>query len=388
MAICSFLGHSRIYDVGLYSGILKAVGQVVKQVAEVEFVFDRQTHFHFLCLCAVLETRQRNPEKLVKVTFISRNDVNEQEWQYPGINGFPFCIFDKIIKLPELTCPINKAHIEWRRERRELVDRSDFLVCYEYPDLWDDGFELYKHALRSPTLTVFNVANDKTAQYIKDSIVKLETKQQYIIQAIKSGKSYSTIGAEFGVSGGAIRDKDKKGRRSLRLYAEERYKQLDADYKSPPPICAIVLPAKMDGVDERRFRQVVTFLTKYMGVDKFLVEHMNCHSQFVDCLLRMKSIRRFRVELVTHYPDSIATTWGSTTEGFVPPFDGVDNIDSEGKTLKSKYHQALSSMLNRCEFAICKGAMDSDLAALRIIKKHKKLKVFDLGISQEHYSPK
>ena len=89
------------------------------------------------------------------------------------------------------------------------------------------------------------------------------------------------------------------------------------------------------------------------------------------------------MELVTHYSDSVATTWGSTTEGFVPPFDGVDNIDSDGKTLKSRYHRALSSMLDRCEFAICKGMMDSDLTALRIIKKHRKLKVFDLGISQE-----
>ena len=62
MVTCSFLGHSRIYDVGLYSGILKAVGRVVKQDAEIEFLFDRQTQFHSLCLCAVLETRQRNPE--------------------------------------------------------------------------------------------------------------------------------------------------------------------------------------------------------------------------------------------------------------------------------------------------------------------------------------
>ena len=388
MVTCSFLGHSRIYDVGLYSGILKAVGRVVKQAAEIEFLFDGQTQFHSLCLCAVLETRQRNPEKRVKITFISRTDIEEQERRYPGVNGLPSCIFDKIIKLPELTCPMDKAHIEWRRERRELVDRSDFLVCYEYPDLWDDGLEIYKHALRCPTLTVFNVANDKTARYIKDSIARLETKQQYVMQAVKNGKSYGALSAEFGVSSGTIREKDRRARRSLRLYAEERYRQLDAGYKSPPVICAVVLPARMDEVDERRFRQVVAFLTKYMGVDKFLVEHMNRHSQFVECLLEMRSARGFRVELVTHYPDSIATTWGSTTEGFVPPFDGVDNVDSEGKTLKSRYHRALSSMLDRCGFAVCKGPMERDLAAMRMIKRHRKLKVFDLGVSQEHDSPK
>ncbi len=189
MVTCSFLGHGRLYDEGLYPSILEAVNQVVNRDTEIEFVFDRQTHFQFLCLCAVLETRQHNPGKLLKITFMSRNDINEQEWEYPGINGFPFCIFDKIIKLPELTCPINKAHIKWRRERRKLVDYSDFLACYEYPDLWDDGFEMYKHALRCSTLTIFNVANDKTAQAIKEDIARLETKQQYIIQAVKSGKS-------------------------------------------------------------------------------------------------------------------------------------------------------------------------------------------------------
>lgn len=388
MGICSFLGHNCIYDVGLYHSILKVVKQIVKQDTETEFVFDRQTQFHSLCLCAVLEARQRYSEKRVKITFISRNDMDEQERLYPGINRFPFCVFDKIIQLPELTCPVSKAHFEWRRERRALVDHSDYLVCYEYPDLLDDSIEIYDYALRSSTLTIFNVVNDKTSQYIKDSIVKLDTKQQYIIHAKKNGKGYSTIGAEFGVSREAIRGQDKKGRRKLRRYAEERYKQLSADCKCASPICAVILPAKIDEGDEQRLGQVVAFLTQYMGVNKFLVEHMNCHSQFVDYLLRIKYIGRFRVELVTHYPDSIATTWGSTAEGFVPPFDGVDNIDTEGKTLKSRYHRALSSMLERCEFAICKGETYSDLTALRIIRRNRKLKVFDLGISQEHCSPK
>lgn len=209
--------------------------------------------------------------------------------------------------------------------------------------------------------------------------------QQYIIYTLWTGHSYSYIAETLSVSSSSIHNKDSKSRRLLREYACERFKaQYKVQAPTALPSCAIVLPSKMDEEDERQFRQVVEFLTLQMGVSKFLVEHFNCHSQFVNCLLRMKNIRQFRVELVTHYSDSIATTWGSTSEGFVPPFDGVVNIDSSVKQLKPRYLRALSDLLNRSDYAIYKGTADSDPATFRQIQRHKQLKVFNLGRSVEH----
>lgn len=383
---CTFLGHYDLYDWGLYPRILKAVESVVAEGSEIEFIFDRHSSFQFLSLVAILEVRQHNPAKRLYTTFISENNIDEQ-WQKSSsmwLEGlFPSCVFDKIILLPEKTSELKKLHFQWRRDKRDLINRSDFLICYEYPDLRDHYCDLYEYAIRQRRLTVLNVAKEETAQTIIKSMEELETKEQYIIRSVKDGKSYTALGAEFGVTCEAIRAKDYKARIKLRNFARARSKRERREHKMPPLTCAVVLPTKMDKVDEKRFRQVVHFLEMQMGVTTFLVEHLNCHSEFVDCLFRIRGVKRFRVELVTHYSDSVATTWGSTTEGFVPPFDGVDNIDLDGKTLKSRYHRALSSMLDRCEFAICKGTMDSDLTALRIVKKHRKLKVFDLGISQE-----
>lgn len=386
---CSFLGHEQLYDLELYPSILKAVERVVAQDTEIEFIFDKHNPFQFLCLAAILEARQHHPEKRLTTAFISDNSIDE-DWQEHGwmwMGPFPSCAFNKTIQRPKKTAELNKLHVEWRRDKRELIDLSDFLISYEYPDLQDHYYDLYKYGMRQRGLTVINVAKDETAQAIKDSIERLTTKEQYIVQSLKNGKSYKALGDQFGVTGEAIRVKDHRARAQLRKFAWERITKESREHKRPPQTCAVVLPSKMDEVDERRFRQVVHFLIKQMGVTTFLVEHLNCHSEFVDCLLKIRGARRFRVELVTHYSDSVATTWGSTTEGFVPPFDSVINIGSEAKQLRSRYLRALMAMLKRCDFAICKSMIDSDPYIFRQIRMRKNLKVFDLGISQERVRP-
>lgn len=389
MVTCSFLGHEHLYDLELYPSILKAVKRVVAQDTEIEFIFDKHNPFQFLCLAAILETRQHNPEKRLTTTFISDNNFDEvwQEhgWMWTGL--FPSCAFDKVIQRPKKAAELNKLHVEWRRDKRDLINRSDFLICYEYPDLRDHYCDLYEYSLRKRRLTVLNVVTDETAQAIIKSMDGLVTKEHYIVQSVKNGKSYTAIGAEFGVTGEAIRAKDHKARAQLRQFAWERIRKERHRYKRPPQTCAVVLPTKMDELDEKRFRQVVHFLTKQMGVTTFLVEHLNCYSEFVNCLLKIRGVSRFRVELVTHYSDSVATTWGSTTEGFVPPFDGVINIGSEVKLLKTRYHRALLALLKRSDYAICKSTTDSDPYIFHQIRRHKNLKVFDLGISQERVRP-
>ena len=262
------------------------------------------------------------------------------------------------------------------------MDRSDFLICYEYPDLRDHDCALYEYALRRRGLTVLNVAADETAQAIVKSMDGLDATAQYVIQSVKNGKSYTALGAEFGVTGEAMRAKDHKARAQLRRFAWDHIRKERQGHKPPPQTCAVVLPANMDETDEKRFRQVVQFLVRQMGVTTFLVEQLDCRSEFVDCLWKLRGMMRFRVELFTHYSDSVATAWGSTTEGFVPPFDGVINIGSEAKLPKTRYHRALLALLKQSDFAICKSMIDSDPSVLRQIRKRKHLKVFDLGISQ------
>lgn len=376
MTICSIFGHDNLYDLDLYPIILKAIKKVVSQNIEVTFVFDKQTQFTALCLVAILEARQRNPDKRLNTAYFTRSALEEVKLQPFSADLFPSFIFDTIIQLPDVTCDLSKAPFEWRREKKALINHSNYLICYEYSALHDHYFDIYESAFKRADLTVYNVIKQETAQAILDSVNMLETKQQYIFKSLKTGKSYQSIGSEFGVSGATVRSKDMKGRRILRAVAEERYTQLLRERaSSPSPVCAIILPTKMDKEDELRFRQVIDFLDRHMGVGAFLVEHLNCHSDFVRYLLQIKPFRRFRVNLFTH--------WGSTTEEFVPPFDGVINVGSEARQLKIRYTQALSAMLRQCDFAICKSTIDSDTATFRQIQKHKNLKVFNLGVSQE-----
>lgn len=388
MVTCSFFGHETLYDWDLYPRILKAIQHMAAQDTEIEFVFDRYSPFQFLCLSAILEARQRSPDKRLKTTLLTRYDLNELWRRFPWGPLFPSCAFDKVIHLPEAPEAHRKQPWAWRREKRALLDRSGFLIGYEYPDLRDTLYDSYEYALRRSGLTVIDVTARETAQAIRDHIKTLETTKQYILHAREAGKSHRAIGAELGLTGPSVREKELQARRTLRRFAEQRFHHQRAARKGGPASCAIVLPARMDEVDELRFRQAVAFLTLQMGVTRFLVEQFNCRTPFVDCLLQMKQAKRFRVELVTHYSDSVATTWGSTTEGFVPPFDGLTNMDSPLKQQGARYFRALSALLAQSDYLICKSTIDGDPAIFRQFQKHKRLRVLNLSISQEHSRPK
>lgn len=144
VVICSFMGHDKEYDLKLKGNLSKAIQKVVKLYAEIEFVFYKQTRFNFLCLAAVLEARQRNPQKRIVLTLITRDNST------PILQSerFPLCVFDKVICLPhvEEVADKSKWYLEWKKAEREIIKNSDCIVCYAYPDLRDSFNDMYEFA--------------------------------------------------------------------------------------------------------------------------------------------------------------------------------------------------------------------------------------------------
>ena len=197
MVTCTFMGHEEEYDLNLKENLARAVQRVVRLDSKIEFVFQRNTHFNFLCLAAALEARQRNPKKEIVLTLIACG--GSAPIMESGL--LPLCAFDKVVRLPPAAegAGRGKQYPEWKKAEREMLRKSDCLICYVYPDLRDSFNDLYEFAMRQPELAVFNAADPDTADAIRrEGVARLEADRQYIVRALWKGESYSPSGKRLG----------------------------------------------------------------------------------------------------------------------------------------------------------------------------------------------
>lgn len=386
--ICSFLGHSEMYDLGLFDRIKQTLYSIVRKNSKIEFLFQNDYHpFYFLCLAAVLEAKARFSHKSVTITFIGEN--NEPPYRWLNIlNGqlFPPCVFDRQIVLP--TTDGTKFVQAWKRTDREIIRLSNYLICYVYPDLADSFNDLYKFAVRQSKTTLFSVASTETAQFIRESVTRLTTIQQYIVCELENGKSYSSIGKALGITGQGARGKDHKGRKLLRTLARERFnQQCVADGPIPPAACTVLMPNTADKLtpeEEDVFKGIIYFLMRQLHVSIFLVEQNNVYSSYV-WLLRRITEGAARIIVATHFMASELVDWESVTHRYVPPYDEVLNIDPQVKMRRAQYFRTLDTIMKRSEYIVCKldSAYSKNVGLKKKITKHKHLKIFDLSNPQE-----
>lgn len=80
MAICTFLGHTGVYDNGLYKKLSNAVCQITQQQDEIEFLIYSRGYFYALCLAASLEAKQQSPRRRLLFCFLSFFQSNIRSW--------------------------------------------------------------------------------------------------------------------------------------------------------------------------------------------------------------------------------------------------------------------------------------------------------------------
>lgn len=385
---CSFLGHSELYDLGLFERVKQAVYSVVRKNGETEFLFQNDYYpFYFLCLAAVLEVKARFSHKSVTITFIGEKNELPDRWLNILSGGlFPPCVFDRQIVLP--TTDGTRFVQEWKKADREIIRLSDYLICYIYPDLGDSFNDLYKFAVRQSRTTLLNVAATETAQFIRENITQLTTIQQYIIYELENGKSYSSIGKALGITGQGTRGKDHKGRKLLRTLAREHFnQQCAADGPIPPAACTVLMPNMAERLtleEEDVFKRIIYFLMRQLHVSMFLVEQNNVYSSYV-WLLRRITEDKARIVVATHFITPELVDWESVIHRYVPPYDEILNIDPQVKVRRAQYFRTLDAIMKRSEYIVCKldSTYSKNVGLEKKIAKHKHLKIFDLSNPQE-----
>ena len=272
----------------------------------------------------------------------------------------------------------------WKKVERKMVIQSDYVIACCYPELHDSEYELFRYTMHRRHVSVLNLLNAETTDFIKDATKKLPPIERSIVEKINEGCTYRAVASAAGISIAAIRTKESRGRKRLRERTRERLKQ-EQIKQGPmaPKLCSIILPggptSEPDEI-KKRFQQIADILIDIMGVSAFMIEQSNCPSRCMSLLFQKEELE---LAVVTHYSEQAVTDWDAIEKRYIPPFTKVLNIDPGVKPVWARYLRGIQAMLERSEYVICNldGTSTISDRISRRIEKQKGITVIDLGKS-------
>ena len=87
---------------------------------------------------------------------------------------------------------------------RWVIDQCDYLLAYYYDGTLNGATNLVRHGMRNPRVNVIPVADPATVSQIEKLIGELDGRQKLIVDGIREGRSYRSIGDELNISGNRV----------------------------------------------------------------------------------------------------------------------------------------------------------------------------------------
>ena len=265
-----------------------------------------------------------------------------------------------------------------------MIQQADYLIAYYYEDLHDTIHQQISLARRLDDVTVINLAQQDTADYIREYMGKLHEKQQTAMRLREQGATLAEIGARYQISGVGADHYIRSARRQISDQLRSRLRrQLAADGPDTPLTCGIGgLAAVPDAETLTAFEAVVRFLVSQYGVKRILVEQLYSQSPY---LLILQKLRRqhkgLRLTLVTHFDTAIWKNNGGLRDQFTGGVDNVLNLDPATRSIRAKTLRTDKQIIDRSDFFLCK--LDSTGPLTESIKRYlrspRQVKVYDLN---------
>lgn len=388
MKICTFLGHMRVYDSNIYQKLIETIQGIVKTDDEIEFWFSSTYGtFYEICLAAAYHTKQCYPQKKITTTVVvtlpNRAEVITKLKQ--GSIKFPPYFVDRVVSLPSVPDQKNERNfsLAYKKIERWLLRRSSYLITYLYPAFCEPEMRHILYA-KNRGVQIVDITNQATTDAIMESLNLLPEKEQFIVQKLLEGESFVGIGRHFGITGNAINQKAHLAAKSLRGYADARLRQEYKEGTSNPLNCSIFSmgPAIYNSVIS--FKRDVSFLLNKFHVRRFYIASEYAHSEYMNILRRYSETFRYsdiEIVVVTHYPEMAAAEWEGIEAKLSPVCHRIENIEPQGKTIRSQIWQATKAMIEQSDFCICD--LSTSYLSKSIIRYAQKRKKAIWDISKE-----
>lgn len=157
MAVCSFLGHSQIYDTEIDSMLEDAINRIVDENGKTEFLLYLCNDFYNRCFLAVLKAKARRPES-ISITLVPSKESEGKQ----NTGGVPDCLIDRIIypDKDDYDSPGHKKIMRW------LLRQSTHLVSCLYKTLCEPENRILDYAKGRENLRIIDITNADTSQEI------------------------------------------------------------------------------------------------------------------------------------------------------------------------------------------------------------------------------
>lgn len=375
MIKCSFVGSYQ-YDLDLYEKIQTEIKNIISKDNRIEFLFYRTSpDFYCLCFWAVKKAKQQFPSKRITISLISRQseqDIHANQYMYfPGSWAF-----DKIIPVSESKKNSTSHCNIWDKIERKIVQESNYIIAYCYPNLHNTDYSLYKYSLNQSHISLINLANKETSFFIKQSIKSLP--QQHILEQINSGCTYTSLAKSTGVTAYSIKSQDSKGRRLLRLKMNQLRKKLIEHSNIPTKVCSIISlvnDTNNSTILYARISNVLHSLIHDMNVASFMLEQDNL-SLNMNYLTQISEEMELTVVTYTNHKSEM-----DIYERFDFPKTKIINLDTGVKPIWAKRLSSIKFMISHCDYVICNLSENTTLnnRIRSYLQKHKNITVIDIG---------
>lgn len=355
MAVCSFAGHTEVYDADLASRVQAEVDRLAKEYEAVEFLVYPAGMSSYIFLLAVLRARTRYPQRIT-ITLVSYcgsvSKLNERELA---------CLYmsDKVITLDMEDTKKNDPSIGRKRRQKWLVQNSTHLMSYFYDTIYDPDNQLGKVP---KTLTLIRLTTHETEAAILKAAPLMTKKEQNIFYKLHEGCTMKEAGETVGVGRERARQILYHGCKTIRSELRQRYNQMIEEWKLRPCTCSLFALGESSWESMTRFKYVMEFLAStYIATDIYM-ERSYIFSGFLFVLKNMRiSMLHRNSDTEIHITTLISKS--SLPEEYddidamralyCPPSHAVGYVSRADTEDDADDFSVIADMIERTDFCIC-----------------------------------
>ena len=356
MAVCSFIGHNKVYDVDMDARLQAAVEQVVSENETVEFLFysHRSEDFYNACLLAALQAPSQHPEK-VTITV-----VQFEGWE----RQIPSCMVDREIspQLPE----INGRKKTYAQQFQWTMQSSTHLIRYVYKTLYEMGMPVIRANDRK-RMKIIDITSPETEQAIIENSKLIKEREQVIFNAVNNGCSHKEAGKLLGISHEGARRLLYEGSKTIRKNLIRRRLTLMKTLKVGQRACGLFALGEPTYEAMQTFKELAEFLISSLGIRKFYIEQEYVRYAFTFVLKKASFFYNAHVTAVI----SVSVPSEDDAEKLCcPPCDAVIYAGRADSVNGDASFDAIADMLERTCLCICNLSSASNTEAIRAYAAH------------------
>lgn len=383
MTTCAFLLHNYKFDDNFYYRLRLTISKIVKKDNVVRFLFCNMGVAYYKALFAVLEIKQRNPNKNIEIVFVS-DGLSEKENEFYAT--IPRSAYDKVIFIPIDKNAIPKTNVAVTRHEnclRWIFNQSDIVISYAYQGLYSLKCECYDPILpikEFGNIKIMDISKICTAQNIEKTRKTLSESEQAILANLDSGLTPSKIASNLNLSKSAVCKIIAAISETLELSIT--LNEQVPDKKSNYISCCIFRLMKPNEEKLKAFRQILIFLMNAGGVNSFSIEHCYDFTEYYKVLIEFQQFYpKIQVKLITCYNHIEQIEDNHLHFEKLYHFKDIENIIPESNSPSARTLRTIKALMQRSKFGISNFSGESLYfeSILRHIPRSRGIVMFDIN---------